>query len=89
MKQKLSSLYGRDGTKAVLASLISILIGLAVGSVIILIVGLANPALGLSSARDTARLHGGDIMAQRGPDGVGARFTARFPRIVEEGGEEL
>ena len=31
MKQKLSSLYGRDGTKAVLASLISILIGLAVG----------------------------------------------------------
>ena len=45
--------------------------------------------LGRSIARDTARLHGGDIMAQRGPDGVGARFTARFPRIVEEGGEEL
>ena len=45
--------------------------------------------LGLFIARDTARLHGGDIMAQRGPDGVGARFTARFPRIVEEGGEEL
>ena len=45
--------------------------------------------LGLSIARDTARLHGGDIMAQRGPDGVGVRFTARFPRIVEEGGEEL
>lgn len=45
--------------------------------------------LGLSIARDTARLHCGDIMAQRGPDGVGARFTARFPRIVEEGGEEL
>lgn len=44
--------------------------------------------LGLSIARDTARLHGGDIMAQRGPDGVGARFTARFPRIAEEGGEE-
>lgn len=44
--------------------------------------------LGLSIARDTARLHGGDIMAQRGPDGVGARFTARFPRIVEEGGDE-
>lgn len=44
--------------------------------------------LGLSIARDTARLHGGDIMAQRGPDGVGARFTARFPRIAEEGGNE-
>ena len=54
MKQKLSSLYGRDGTKAVLASLISILIGLAVGSVIILIVGLAPPwgcpAPGMGSA---------------------------------------
>lgn len=45
--------------------------------------------LGLSIARDTARLHGGDIMAQRGPDGVGARFTARFPRIAEEGGDEV
>ena len=35
MREKLSALYGKDGTKAVLSSLISILIGMAVGSVII------------------------------------------------------
>ena len=71
MKQKLSSLYGRDGTKAVLASLISILIGLAVGSVIILIVGLANPALGLSSARDGIRLVFGGLVST-GRDAAGS-----------------
>ena len=71
MKQKLSSLYGRDGTKAVLASLISILIGLAVGSVIILIVGLANPALGLSSAWDGLRLVFGGLVST-GRDAAGS-----------------
>lgn len=71
MKQKLSSLYGRDGTKAVLASLISILIGLAVGSVIILIVGLANPALGLSSAWDGIRLFFGGLVST-GRDAAGS-----------------
>ena len=71
MKQKLSSLYGRDGTKAVLASLISILIGLAVGSVIILIVGLANPALGLSSAWDGIRLVFGGLVST-GRDAAGS-----------------
>lgn len=71
MKQKLSSLYGRDGTKAVLASLISILIGLAVGSVIILIVGLANPALGLSSAWDGIRLVFGGLVST-GCDAAGS-----------------
>ena len=71
MKQKLSSLYGRDGTKAVLASLISILIGLAVGSVIILIVGLANPALALSSAWDGIRLVFGGLVST-GRDAAGS-----------------
>ena len=71
MKQKLSSLHGRDGTKAVLASLISILIGLAVGSVIILIVGLANPALGLSSAWDGIRLVFGGLVST-GRDAAGS-----------------
>jgi ABC-type uncharacterized transport system permease subunit len=71
VKQKLSSLYGRDGTKAVLASLISILIGLAVGSVIILIVGLANPALGLSSAWDGIRLVFGGLVST-GRDAAGS-----------------
>lgn len=46
MKQKLSNLWGKDGTKSVLASLISILIGMVVGALIIIIVGAANPSLG-------------------------------------------
>ena len=71
MKQKLSSLYGRDGAKAGLASLISILIGLEVGSVIILIVGLANPALGLSSAWDGIRLVFGGLVST-GRDAAGS-----------------
>lgn len=41
--------------------------------------------LGLSIARDTARLHGGDITAQRGPDGVGAQFTVTLPRLDQGG----
>lgn len=41
--------------------------------------------LGLSIARDTARLHAGDITAQPGPGGVGARFVAQFP-AQEQGG---
>ena len=40
MKNKLSDIYGKDGTKKVLASLISILVGLFVGTIIVVIVGL-------------------------------------------------
>ena len=40
--------------------------------------------LGLSIARDTARLHGGDIKAGPNPAGQGTRFEAEFP-ILEEG----
>nr|WP_207735898.1 ABC transporter permease [Intestinimonas butyriciproducens] len=54
-----------------MASLISILIGLAVGSVIILIVGLANPALGLSSAWDGIRLVFGGLVST-GRDAAGS-----------------
>ena len=52
MREKLSNLYAKDGTKAVLSSLISIVIGLVVGSIIILLVGMGNPSLGQSSAWD-------------------------------------
>nr|WP_243269085.1 ABC transporter permease [Intestinimonas butyriciproducens] len=51
--------------------MISILIGLAVGSVIILIVGLANPALGLSSAWDGIRLVFGGLVST-GRDAAGS-----------------
>ncbi|MBF6330786.1 sensor histidine kinase [Nocardia transvalensis] len=39
--------------------------------------------LGLAIAREHARLHGGDIIAENVPGG-GARFVARFPRRGEE-----
>ena len=62
MKQK-ASFWSKDGTRSVLASLLSILIGLAVGSVIVILVGLLNPALGLSGAWDGIRLIFGGIFS--------------------------
>ena len=63
MKHKGSNLLEKDGTRAVLASLISILIGLVVGAVIILIVGLSDPELGLSGAWDGIRLVFGGLFS--------------------------
>ncbi len=42
--------------------------------------------LGLSIARDTARLHNGDITAEPNPAGRGTVFYAEFPALTEEGG---
>jgi len=42
MNKKLNSLWHKDSTRSVLASLISILIGLAAGAVVVLIVGLCS-----------------------------------------------
>lgn len=42
MKQKLTDLYAKNGTKKVLASLLSILAGLLLGSIVVIIVGLAE-----------------------------------------------
>ncbi len=56
MNNNKSPLLKRDGTKSVLASLLSILIGLAAGAVVILIVGLCNPSIGLKSAWEGIRL---------------------------------
>ena len=56
MKEKLSALYHKDGTKKLLASLISILIGLLVGSIVVLIVGLANPRISVKGAWEGIRL---------------------------------
>ena len=53
---RFSDLWHRDGTRSVLASLISILIGLAAGSLIILLIGCFNKNLGLKSAWDGIRL---------------------------------
>jgi len=56
VKKNRSGLLEKEGTRTVLASVISILIGLAVGSLLILVMGLTNPALGISSAWDGIRL---------------------------------
>ncbi len=49
-------LYEKDGTQKLLASLISILIGLGVGAVVIVIVGLAKPNIGIQGVWDGVRL---------------------------------
>ena len=56
MKNRLSDLYSKDGTKKLLASLVSILIGLVVGSIVVLIVGLSKPGISLKGAWEGIRL---------------------------------
>lgn len=57
MKEKKSSaFFKKDGTRSVLASLLSILIGMAVGSIVILIVAFTSSDMGPSSAWDGIRL---------------------------------
>ena len=70
MKEKWSSLMEKDGAKTVVASLLSILIGLLVGCVIVLAVGLTNPTLGVSSVWDGIRLVLGGILST-GRDAAG------------------
>ena len=52
-----------EGFKTVAASVLSILIGLAVGSIVILIVGLTSPNLSLSSAWDGIRIVFGGLFS--------------------------
>ena len=63
MKQKLTHLWGRDGTKSVLASLISIVIGMAVGGLIVVLVGLFNPSMGLGAVWEGVRLVFGGLFS--------------------------
>ncbi len=53
---KLKQFWHKDGTRSVMASLISILIGLLAGSLLILAVGLLTPTQGLKAAWDGIRL---------------------------------
>ena len=55
-KFNFKSLLNKDGTKTVLASLMSILIGMLAGSVIITIVGLTNESLGVRGVWDGVRI---------------------------------
>lgn len=56
MKQGASNLLKKEGVKSVLASIISIIIGLLIGSLLILIVGLVDKSLSLSTAWEGIRL---------------------------------
>ena len=70
MKEKLSTLWGKDGTKSVLASLISIVIGMAVGALIVVLVGLLNPSMGLGTMWEGVRLVFGGLFST-GRDAAG------------------
>ncbi len=54
--KKLTTLYEKDGTKKVLASLISIIIGLLVGGLMVIIIGLFNDRITMKSAWDGFRI---------------------------------
>ena len=56
MKQEKTPLLRRDGTTKLLASLLSIVIGLVVGALIVLFVGLGNSEIGATGAWEGLRL---------------------------------
>ena len=56
MKDRLNDFYNKDATKKILASLISILIGLLVGGIAVLIVGLCNERISLKAAWEGFRI---------------------------------
>ena len=56
MKDKLLKLYDQDGTRKVLASLISILVGLVVGAIVVIIVGLTKDTISGKGMWDGVRL---------------------------------
>ena len=65
MKEKLSAFYAKDSTQKVVASLLSILIGLVVGSLVILIVGLTSKSISTKGAWEGIRLVFGQNIVQR------------------------
>ncbi len=63
MKNTLLDIYEKDGTKKVLASLISILAGLAVGAIVVVIVGLTKNTITTQGIWDGVRLIFAGILA--------------------------
>ena len=56
MKNTLLNLYRKEGVQKILASLLSILIGLVVGAVVVFFVGISKKNIGLSGTWDGVRL---------------------------------
>ncbi len=63
MKDKLTTLWKRDATRSVLASLLSILIGLAAGALVVLIVGLCNKSISGKTTWEGIRLIFGGLFS--------------------------
>ena len=71
MKNKLVTLWNKDGTKKLLASLISILIGLLAGGILVIIVGLFNERITFKAAWEGFRLiFAGILSTGRDAEGV-------------------
>ena len=81
MKEKLSALYAKDSTQKVAASLLSILIGLVVGSLVILIVGLTSKSISTKGAWEGIRLIFAGIFST-GRDASGALSWGFNPTSV-------
>jgi simple sugar transport system permease protein len=71
MKNSLLTFYEKEGTRKVLASLLSILIGLCVGAVIVVIVGLTKESISVQGMWDGLRLIFFGILS-KGRDANGA-----------------
>ena len=71
MKEKLSTLYAKDGTKKLISSLISILVGLLVGGIVVAIVGIFNSKISGAGIWDGIRLIFAGIL-NTGRDASGA-----------------
>ncbi len=81
MKEKLSAFYAKDSTQMVVASLLSILIGLVVGSLDILIVGLTSKSISTNGAWEGIRLIFAGIFST-GRDASGALSWGFNPTSV-------
>lgn len=81
MKEKLSAFYAKDSTQKVAASLLSILIGLVVGSLVILIVGLTSKSISTTGAWEGIRLIFAGIFST-GRDASGALSWGFNPTSV-------
>ena len=81
MKEKLSAFYAKDSTQKVVASLLSILIGLVVGSLVILIVGLTSKSISTTGAWEGIRLIFAGIFST-GRDATGALSWGFNPTSV-------
>ena len=75
------SFWHKDGTRSVLASVLSILIGLVAGSVLILAVGLATKSMGLKSAWEGIRIVFGGVFTT-GRDAAGSLTFGFNPASV-------